>query len=100
MMRKIIIGLVFYFLVMLTISGISSIFSESLNGEKAIKTRDASVNEIKQGKTKIEYKKIPIRRVESHNLTTVAAETTVASSFGFSIKITKRNKNEQFPLYS
>ena len=62
---------------------------------------DFSMNVITEiGEKTAVYKIYPIHQAEPHNLTAVAEKVTVTSPFGFDIKITEENEEEQSLLHS
>lgn len=62
---------------------------------------DFSMNVITEiGEKTAVYKTYPIHQAEPHNLMTVAEKVTVTSPFGFDIKITEENEEEQSLLHS
>ena len=134
MIRAILYGLSVYIVLMLIVSGISTLFSpkpeephlasigeleeEEVQTEHAETTEieveqtettsyqkelpfDFSINVITEiGEKTAVYKTYPIHQAEPHNLMTVAEKVTVTSPFGFDIKITEENEEEQSLLHS
>lgn len=137
MIRAILYGLSVYIVLMLIVSGISTLFSpnheepervyfasigesegEELQTEHAETTEieveqteitsyqkelpfDFSMNVITEAEEKTTaYKTYPIYQTESHHLTAVAEKVAVTSPFGFDIKITEENEEEQSLLHS
>lgn len=84
-------GVCSYLLLMVFVSGVSFVFHQK--PEEPEKVYFASIGAS-------EGEELQTEHAEPHNLTAVAEKVTVTSPFGFDIKITEENEEEQSLLHS